>query len=113
MSASHFPPSRRPGRRKPRSPKNYNRIRDILALLPETGLVSERQLARACGVSASQMSRIRRGECVPSCFFMWALAGALEARLGRAIDPRDLLNFDGDYPTICTRQFLGLPAEEA
>lgn len=108
------PPSQSPGPHSPKArlPKNYNRIQEILALLHETNLLTERKLARDCGVSVSQLNRVRRGECVPSFFFMWALARSLERHVGRPIDPRDLLNFDGTYPTSCLHDLLDLPRGE-
>lgn len=98
MIASPSPPSRR-SRASSRKPKNHNRISEILRCLARLGIASERQLAHLCGISPSQLSRIRSGACIPTFAVMVKLARGLEHLTGRPIDPRDILGFDGSYPT--------------
>ena len=57
------------------------------------------RLAREAGVSPSVVSRTARGVSAPSFAVVLALTRALEKRLNKRIDPRDILNFDGEYPT--------------
>lgn len=57
------------------------------------------RLAREAGVSQSALSRLIRGESSPSFAYVLAILRVFEKHLGKRIDPRDLLNMDGNYPT--------------
>jgi hypothetical protein len=62
------------------------------------------RLARESGVSHSVISRMIHGKTSASFPVIVAVTKALEKRLGRHIDPREILSFDGRYPTqnVCT-----------
>ena len=79
--------------------RTYNRLRAIMAHINYLSIEGQTRLAREAGVSPSVVSRIARGLSSPSFAVVLALTRALEKRLGKCIDPRDILNFDGEYPT--------------
>ena len=94
------------------APKSYNRISEILKLLAARGLTTEAQLADMCGMSRSELNRVRRGLCTPSFAVMAAITKVLERYCGRRIDPRDILNFDGNFPTASLHVLLGFEPED-
>ncbi len=57
----------------------------------------EGRLASDAGVSKSAVSRLVNGLSSPSFAVVSAIAHALEKRLGRPLDPRELVSFNGCY----------------
>ena len=124
FSAPSFtrPPSKTPT--MPRRASNTSKINGsqvhnrILALMAHTtryAFQGETRLAKDAGVSKSAVSRLLTGQSSPSFALVVALTKALEKRLERALDPRDLISLDGNYPTATACELAGcrgcLPAE--
>jgi transcriptional regulator with XRE-family HTH domain len=83
----------------PHPRRNHNRIAEILTHLTKSSVEEEIRLAREAGISRANLSRIMRGHHAPTFAVMLAITEALERRAGHPIDPRDILNLDGLYPT--------------
>lgn len=88
-------------------PPTHNRLRAIMAHINFLSIEGQVRLAREAGVSPSVVSRTARGVSAPSFAVVLALTRALEKRLGKRIDPRDILNFDGQYPTASVCELCG------
>jgi len=91
----------------PHSPLNksvliipHNRLRVVMAHTTRYAFKGEARLALDAGVSKSAVSRLVNGLSSPSFAVVSAIAHALEKRLGRSLDPRELVSFDGNYPTL-------------
>lgn len=65
------------------------------------------RLAADCGVSKSTITRLAAGECRPSFELMLRVTASLERATCRAIDPRELISFDGTYPTPSVCDLVG------
>ena len=93
----------------------HNRILALMAHTTRYAFQGETRLANDAGVSKSAVSRLLTGKSSPSFALVVALTKALEYRLGRPIDPRDLISLDGCYPTATACELAGcqgcLPAE--
>jgi len=77
----------------------HNRIAAILAHIPRYAFQGPARLARDIGVSRSTIHRLLAGEAAPSFALALAVLTELEKALGRRLDFRDLISFDGIYPT--------------
>ena len=122
-AASFTPPTPKASamsRRASNTPKiNGSQVHNrILALMGHTtryAFQGETRLAQDAGVSKSAVSRLLTGQSSPSFALVVALTKALEKRLGRPLDPRDLISLDGSYPTATACELAGcrgcLPAE--
>lgn len=84
-----------------------NRIYACLVHISRYSFEGQARLAKDVGVSRSTISRFLRGHTQPSYALVEAVAGALSARAGRRLDPRELVTFDGTYPTGSTCGLLG------
>ena len=80
-------------------PRVYNRIAAILEHIPYYSFQGQVRLARDAGVSKSAVSRLLSEQTAPSFAVALAVTTALETRLGRKLDPRELLSLDGHFPT--------------
>ena len=93
----------------------HNRILALMAHTTRYAFQGESRLANDAGVSKSAVSRLLTGQSSPSFALVVALTKELEKRLGRPIDPRDLISLDGNYPTATACELAGckgcLPAE--
>ena len=93
----------------------HNRIMALMAHTTRYAFQGETRLANDAGVSKSAVSRLLTGQSSPSFALVVALTKALEKRLGRPLDPRDLISLDGNYPTASACELAGcrgcLPAE--
>lgn len=67
--------------------------------IPVYSFQGQARLAADAGVSRSAVSRLVAGKAAPSFAIAVAVTAALEKRLGRRLDPRELVSFDGTYPT--------------
>lgn len=77
----------RPDRRFPKT----NRLSDFLAEVPEYWFHGpQRKLAQDAGVTEATLSRILRGETNPRYADICRIVAALEAKLERRIDPREI-----------------------
>lgn len=84
-----------------------NRIHACLVHISRYSFEGQARLAKDVGVSRSTISRFLRGHTQPSYALVEAVADALSARAGRRLDPRELVTFDGTYPTGSTCGLLG------
>lgn len=80
-------------------PRFHNRIAAVLEHVPYYSFQGQVRLARDAGVSKSAVSRLLSGQTAPSFAVALAVTNALERRLGRRLDMRELLSLDGSYPT--------------
>lgn len=89
----------------PRHPESrLKAIMDHISYLSFQGTV---RLAREAGVSHSAVSRMIHGKTAASFPVIVAITKALEKRLGYHIDPREILTFDGTYPTPSVCKLCG------
>lgn len=89
--------------------RTHNRLHAVMSHIGYLTFKGKTRLAREAGVSHSVVSRIISGKSSPSFAVVAAITRALEKRLGRQIDPRDIVNFDGAYPTPSVCQLCGCP----
>ena len=85
----------------------HNRILALMAHTSRYAFQGETRLAHDAGVSKSAVSRLLRGHSNPSFALVVALTRALEKRVGRPLDPRDLISLDGHYPTATACELAG------
>lgn len=86
-----------------------NRIAAVMEHTTQYAIEGRARLARDAGVSKSAVSRLVKGECVPSSTLLMAVTQALEAALGRTLDPREIVSQDGNYPTPNVCDLCGCP----
>ena len=98
----HIPPGKSPVQN--RIAPIQNRISDVLIHIPWYSIDGITRLAQDAGVSKSALCRLIAGQSSPSFSLVWKVTKALEKRLGKRLEPRDLLTLDGTYPTpsVCT-----------
>jgi transcriptional regulator with XRE-family HTH domain len=93
----------------------HNRILEIMAHTTRYAFKGESRLAADAGVSKSAVCRLVNGESSPSFAVVTALTGVLEKQVGKTLDPRELISFDGTYPTASVCELVDcrgcLPAE--
>jgi|GEM_PF-1645128 len=93
----------------------YNRIPALMAHTTYYAFKGASRLAADAGISKSALSRLICGQSSPSFALICALTRAFERRLQRPIDPRELVSFDGAYPTAYVCELVGckgcLPTE--
>jgi transcriptional regulator with XRE-family HTH domain len=84
-------------------PSFHNRIAAVMEHVSFYSFQGQARLAADAGVSRSAVSRLLAGKAAPSFAVTVAVTAALEKRLGRRLDPRDLVSFDGTYliPSAC------------
>lgn len=90
-----------------KAPLVRNRIRAVMAHTTRYAFKSEARLAHDAGVSKSALNRLVNGLTTPSYRVVCALTQALEQKLGRRIDPRDLVAVGGRYPTAFVSEICG------
>lgn len=85
-------------------PRTYNRIAAVMEHIPWYSIQGQARLAEDAGVSRSAVSRLVSGKAMPSLSVLLPVTRALEKRLGKPLDVRDLVSLDGRYPTpsVCT-----------
>ncbi len=76
-----------------------NRVADLMAHTSRYSFKGTSRLAADAGVSPSAVSRLLHGKLNPSFVLVARVTGALEAQLGRRIDPRDLVAEHGEFLT--------------
>lgn len=76
-----------------------NRIRIFLVHIPIFSIRGQARLAEEIGVSRSTISRLAWGKINPSYRLARAVTDALEKRMGRPLDIREVFSTDGRYPT--------------
>jgi transcriptional regulator with XRE-family HTH domain len=85
----------------------HNRIDAILLHLPRYAFMGRSRLAADAGVSKSAVTRLLNGQSVPSVLVVFRIADALERRIHRSLDPREIVSIDGTYPTPSTCRLMG------
>ena len=85
----------------------YNRIARVMEHVPTYSFQGQARLATDAGVSRSAVSRLLAGKAAPSFAVTVAVTAALERRLGLRLDPRELVSFDGNYPTDSVCELCG------
>ena len=85
----------------------HNRIPAVMVHVSRYAFEGQARLAADVGVSRSTISRFLRGHTLPSYALVEAVARALSARAGRPLAPRELVSFDGTYPTPSTCALVG------
>lgn len=82
----------------------HNRIGRLMEHIPWYSICGQARLARDAGVSRAALSRLLSRQASPSFATVMSITKALERRLGRPLDPRELVSLDGSYPTasVCT-----------
>ncbi len=78
---------------------SHNRLRAIIQHIDPYFFRGVTKLAREAGVSHSAISRICSGKSGASYPVVCAIAEVLERHLGKRIDPREIVSFNGTYPT--------------
>ncbi len=85
----------------------HNRIPAVMLHVSRYSFEGQARLAADVGVSRSTISRFLRGHTLPSYALVEAVARALSVRLGKPLSPRELVSFDGTYPTASTCALVG------
>ena len=85
----------------------HNRLAAVMLHIPWYTFQGQVRLATDAGVSRSNISRLLSGHSVPSFPLAYAIAEALEQRLGRRIEMREFLSLDGSYPTANVCRLVG------
>lgn len=86
-----------------------NRVADVMAHLDRYAFKGVGRLAKDAGVSASAVSRLINGKINPSFLMVARITAAIEERLGRRIDPRDLVAESGIFLTRHACDLVGCP----
>ncbi|MGI4791063.1 MAG: hypothetical protein ACRYFS_19730 [Janthinobacterium lividum] len=77
----------------------HNRVRILLVHIPFLSIRGQARLAADIASSPSAISRLVTGRVNPSYRLARAVTDALERRLGRPLDIREVFSLDGTYPT--------------
>lgn len=82
----------------------YNRVASVMWHVPWYSINGQIRLTEDIGVSRATISRLVRGRSMPGYLLMQDVTRALQTRLGRPLDLRELFSTDGTYPTpsVCT-----------
>jgi transcriptional regulator with XRE-family HTH domain len=88
----------------PVPPRFRNRLPAVLEHIPIYSFEGQARLAKDAGIARSSMSRLIKGNTAPSYRLICAVTAAIERRLGRRIDPRDLVTDEATFPTpfVCS-----------
>lgn len=93
----------------------HNRIAALMAHTTRYAFKGDSRLALDAGVSKSAVSRLLNGQSSPSFALVSTLTKALSKRLGRILDPHEMISLDGTYPTPLVCHLCGckgcLPSE--
>jgi transcriptional regulator with XRE-family HTH domain len=84
-----------------------NRILAVMAHTSRYSIRGQARLAEDARVSRSTVCRFLSGEANPSFALVMAITQALETRLGRPVDPRELVSMDGTFPTASVCELCG------
>ena len=81
----------------------YNRLAAVMLHIPWYTFHGQVRLANDAGVSPSNVCRLLAGQSVPSFPIACAITEAMELRLGKKLDMRELISLDGSYltPNVC------------
>lgn len=77
----------------------HNRVWAVMEHIPWYTVEGRTRLANDAGVSRSAVSRLVAGKAVTSAPVLLVVAKALERRLGRKLDLKELVSADGTFPT--------------
>lgn len=80
----------------------HHRVREVAWHIPWYGFKTQARLAHDSGISPSTVSRLLRGQELPSLLVALRLTDALSHRLGRALDVGQVFSLDGLYSrSVC------------
>jgi transcriptional regulator with XRE-family HTH domain len=85
----------------------HNRIAEVMAHTTRYAFKCEARLAMDAGISKSALNRLVNGLSSPSFVSACKIARALEKELKRPLEPRELISFDGTYPTPSVCELVG------
>lgn len=88
-----------PSRTSPNDHPAENRIAAVMEHTTRYAFKGKARLAADAGVSKSAVSRLIAGDSSPSAQVLLAVTRALEKAVGKRLDPREILSFDGRFPT--------------
>jgi transcriptional regulator with XRE-family HTH domain len=88
-------------------PVPENRIKAVMDHTTRYAFEGQSKLAADAGVARSTISRLLSGQSAPSSQLLLRVTRALEVATGRPLDPRDLVSFDGTYPTSYVCELVG------
>ena len=78
----------------------HNRLRAIIQHIDRFYFQGVTKLAHEAGVSHSAISRICSGKSGASYPVICAITAVLEGHLGKHIDPREIVSFNGEYEHV-------------
>lgn len=80
----------------------HHRVREVAWHIPWYGFKTQARLALDSGISPSTVSRLLRGQELPSLLVALRLTDALSHRLGHALDVGQVFSLDGLYShSVC------------
>lgn len=80
----------------------HHRVREVAWHIPWYGFKTQARLALDSGISPSTVSRLLRGQELPSLLVALRLTDALSKRLGQALDVGHVFSLDGLYSrSVC------------
>ncbi len=80
----------------------HHRVREVAWHIPWYGFKTQARLAKDSGISPSTVSRLLRGQELPSLLVALRLTDALSHRLGRPLDVGQVFSLDGLYSrSVC------------
>jgi hypothetical protein len=85
----------------------HNRIRAFMEHSTAYAFMGEVRLAKDCGVSCAAISRLLAGKSSPSFALLVRITQAFERQFKHALDPREIVSLDGDYPTPTVCEIVG------
>jgi transcriptional regulator with XRE-family HTH domain len=85
----------------------HNRIRSFMEHSTAYAFMGEVRLAKDCGVSCAAISRLLAGKSSPSFALLVRITQAFERQFEHALDPREIVSLDGDYPTPTVCEIVG------
>ncbi len=80
----------------------HHRVRELAWHIPWYGFKTQARIALDSNVSPSTVSRLLRGQELPSLLVTLRLTEALSKRLGHPLEVREVFSLDGTYPrSVC------------
>ena len=92
--------------------QNRNRISDFLSYINRSG-ETPFSLARETGLPRVTLCRIIKGAVCPDFVTVAIITEAIERRIGKRLDPRELIAFNGEFLTPNLDDLLGTTKKDA
>ena len=93
--------------RRPKRPRSHNRLAAVMSHTKRFSTRGRSRLAADAGISRSALDRLMAGRTRPSYGLVARVAKVLEEDLGKSLDPRELVSFDGEYRTTFVCRLCG------